>query len=68
MDRQLIVNLVPELELLIGKQLAVAVLSPQRKRNRFQLALRRFLAVIAGAPRVRREPPTLCHSHQNNPG
>src|ERR1700688_1227020 len=44
---QLIVNLVPELELVIGKQPAVAELPPQDAQNRFQLVFRRFLAVFA---------------------
>src|SRR5712672_3714501 len=44
---QLIVNLVPELELVIGKQPPVADLPPQDAKNRFQLVFRRFLAVFA---------------------
>jgi PAS domain S-box-containing protein len=44
---QLIVNLVPELELVIGKQPLVADLPPQDAQNRFQLLFRRFLAVFA---------------------
>jgi PAS domain S-box-containing protein len=44
---QLIVNLVPELELVIGKQPAVADLPPQDAQNRFQMVFRRFLAVFA---------------------
>jgi hypothetical protein len=44
---QLIVNLVPELELVIGKQPPVAELPPQDAKNRFQLVFRRFLAVFA---------------------
>src|ERR1700746_1773525 len=49
---QLIVNLVPGLELVIGKQPAVADLPPQDAQNRFQMVFRRFLAVFA-----RREHP-----------
>jgi PAS domain S-box-containing protein len=49
---QLIVNLVPELELVIGKQPAVADLPPQDAQNRFQMVFRRFLGVFA-----RREHP-----------
>jgi PAS domain S-box-containing protein len=45
---QLIVNLVPELEFVIGKQPAVPDLPPQDARNRFQLVFRRFLALFAG--------------------
>ncbi|HWT07286.1 MAG TPA: serine/threonine-protein kinase PknK, partial [Xanthomonadales bacterium] len=44
---QLIVNLVPELELVIGKQRAVADLPPQDAQRRFQLVFRRLLGVFA---------------------
>ncbi|MDB5857122.1 MAG: domain S-box protein, partial [Ramlibacter sp.] len=44
---QLIVNLVPELELVLGPQPPVAELAPQDARNRFQLLFRRFVAVFA---------------------
>jgi predicted ATPase/signal transduction histidine kinase len=44
---QLIVNLVPELELVIGKQPPVPDLLPQDAQNRFQLVFRRFLGVFA---------------------
>jgi PAS domain S-box-containing protein len=44
---QLIVNLVPELELAIGKQPPVAELPPQDAQNRFQMVFRRFLGVFA---------------------
>ena len=44
---QLIVNLVPELELLIGTQPPVADLPPQDAKNRFQMVFRRFLGVFA---------------------
>jgi len=44
---QLMVNLVPELELVIGKQPPVAELPPQDAQNRFQMVFRRFLAVFA---------------------
>src|SRR4030081_2067459 len=44
---QLIVNLVPDLELVIGKQPPVAELPPQDAQNRFQMVFRRFLAVFA---------------------
>jgi PAS domain S-box-containing protein len=44
---QLIVNLVPEIELIIGKQPPVADLPPQDTQNRFQLVFRRFLGVFA---------------------
>ena len=44
---QLIVNLVPELELVIGAQPPVADLPPQDAKNRFQMVFRRFLGVFA---------------------
>jgi PAS domain S-box-containing protein len=44
---ELIVNLVPELELVIGKQPPVADLPPRDAQNRFQMVFRRFLGVFA---------------------
>ena len=44
---QLIVNLVPELEFVIGKQPPVADLSPQDAQNRFQMVFRNFLGLFA---------------------
>src|SRR5712672_1736424 len=44
---QLMVNLVPDLELVIGKQLPVADLPPQEAQSRFQTVFRRFLGVFA---------------------
>jgi predicted ATPase/signal transduction histidine kinase/CheY-like chemotaxis protein len=44
---QLIVNLVPELELIIGKQPPVGDLPPQDSKNRFQMVFRHFLGVFA---------------------
>ncbi|MDB6088276.1 MAG: multi-sensor signal transduction multi-kinase [Gammaproteobacteria bacterium] len=44
---QLIVNLVPELEHIVGKQPRVADLPPQEAKNRFQMIFRRFLGVFA---------------------
>src|SRR5258706_1809922 len=44
---QLIVNLVPELELVVGKQPPVPDLPPQDAQNRFQMVFRRFLGVFA---------------------
>jgi serine/threonine protein kinase len=44
---QLIVNLVPELELVIGKQPPVPDLPSRDAQNRFQLVFRRFLGVFA---------------------
>ena len=44
---QLMVNLVPELELVIGTQPPVADLPPRDAQNRFNLVFRRFLGVFA---------------------
>ena len=44
---QLMVNLIPEVEFVIGKQPPVAELSPKEERGRFQLVFRRFLAAFA---------------------
>src|ERR1700674_4761738 len=46
---QLIVNLVPELEVVIGKQPPVPDLPPQEAQNRFQMVFRRFLGAFARA-------------------
>ena len=43
----LMVNLIPELELVIGKQPAVADLPPQDAQRRFRMVLRRFIGVFA---------------------
>ncbi len=43
----LIVNLIPEIEFVIGKQPPVAELPPQEARGRFQLVFRRFLGAFA---------------------
>ena len=44
---QFIVNLVPELELVIGTQPPVAELPPQDAKNRFRMVFRRFVGVFA---------------------
>jgi PAS domain S-box-containing protein len=44
---QLITSLIPELELIIGKQLPSPELPPEETQNRFQAAFRRFLCVFA---------------------
>ena len=41
------VNLIPELELIIGEQPPVPDLPPQDAQNRFQMVFRRFLGVFA---------------------
>ena len=46
---QLMVNLIPELEFVIGKQPSVADLPPQEARNRFQSVFKRFLGAFAAA-------------------
>jgi predicted ATPase len=46
---QLMVNLIPELALIIGDQPPVADLPPLDHQNRFQLVFRRFLGVFARA-------------------
>src|ERR1700722_8970314 len=49
MNGQLLVNLIPELELLIGKQAPVPDLPLQDAQNRFQSVFVRFLGVFAQA-------------------
>ena len=44
---QLIVNLIPELEFVIGKQPPATELAPQQERARFQLVFLRFLGIFA---------------------
>ncbi len=44
---QLIVNLIPEVELIIGKQQPVPDVPPQEAQNRFQMLLLRFLGAFA---------------------
>ena len=44
---QLIVDLIPELEFIIGKQPSVPDVPPQEAQNRFQLVFRRFLGAFA---------------------
>jgi PAS domain S-box-containing protein len=45
---RLIVDLIPELQLIIGEQPPVPELRPQQAQLRFHLALRRFIGVFAG--------------------
>jgi PAS domain S-box-containing protein len=51
LNGQLIVRLVPEIELIIGEQPTVAELPPQDAQNRFQMVFRRFLGVFCGPDR-----------------
>ena len=44
---QLVVNLIPELELIIGIQPPLVDLAPQEAKHRFQLVFRRFVGVFA---------------------
>jgi PAS domain S-box-containing protein len=46
-NSQLMVNLIPEVEFIIGKQPPVTELPPQEARGRFQLVFRRFLGAFA---------------------
>jgi len=48
-NAKLIVDLVPELKLIIGEQPPVPDLPPQAAQGRFQLVLRRFIGVFARA-------------------
>jgi diguanylate cyclase (GGDEF)-like protein len=48
-NAQLIIDLVPELELILGEQPAVVKLPPVETRNRFQMALTSFIRVFAKA-------------------
>jgi PAS domain S-box-containing protein len=47
LNGQVVVNVIPELELIIGKQAPVPELSPQEAQNRFQAVFRAFLGVFA---------------------
>ena len=47
LNGQLVINLMPELELIIGKQAPVPELPPQEEQNRFQAVFRAFLGVFA---------------------
>jgi PAS domain S-box-containing protein len=47
LNGQLVINLIPELELIIGKQAPVPELPPQEEQNRFQAVFRAFLGVFA---------------------
>ncbi len=44
---QIMVNLIPDLPLMIGEQPPVPELPPQDRQNRFRMVFRRFLAVFA---------------------
>jgi PAS domain S-box-containing protein len=44
---QLIANLIPEIELIVGKQPPVPELPPQEAKNRFEMVVRRLIGAIA---------------------
>jgi PAS domain S-box-containing protein len=46
-NAEVIINLIPEVEIIIGKQPSVPALPPQEGQNRFQMVLRRFIGVFA---------------------
>ncbi len=46
---QIIIDAIPELELIIGKQPAIAALNPDETRNRFNLVFQNFVKVFATA-------------------
>ena len=46
-NAMLVVDLVPELKLIVGEQPAVPDLPPQDAQGRFQLVFRRFIGVFA---------------------
>ena len=48
LNTRLVVDLVPELELIVGKQPEVAKLPPAEARNRLHIALTTFLSIFAG--------------------
>src|SRR5262249_4514575 len=50
---QLIVDLVPELKLIIGEQPPVPEVPPQDAQGRFQLVFRRFISVFAAGTSAR---------------
>ena len=58
---QLIVNLVPDLELVIGTQPPAPDLPPREAKNRFQMVFRRFLGVFAGQSTRWRCSSTICN-------
>jgi hypothetical protein len=57
----LIINLIPEVEFLIGKQPPVPDLPPQDAWNRFQLVFRRFVGAFAQRSRRSRCSWTICN-------
>ncbi len=46
---QLIIDLIPDLKLIIGEQPPIVELPPQQEQSRFQLVFRRFISVFARA-------------------
>jgi len=64
---QLMVNLVPELELIMGEQPPVPELPPQDAQRRFQFVLRRFLGIFAGRSTRWRSSWTTCSGWTRRP-
>jgi predicted ATPase len=58
---QLIVNLIPELEFILGKQPPVPDPPPREAQNRFQLVFRRFLGAFAGRSTRSRCSSMICN-------
>ena len=48
-NAQVVIDVLPELELIIGEQPAPPILAPSEARVRFNMVLTRFVSVIAGA-------------------
>ena len=49
LDGQVLIDVIPEIELIIGKQLPVAELSPTASQNRFNLLFQKFIRVFTQA-------------------
>ena len=49
LDAQVLIDVIPEIELIIGKQPAVAELSPTASQNRFNLLFQKFIRVFSQA-------------------
>ena len=64
---QLMVNLIPEAEFVIGKQPPVPDLPPQEARSRFQLVFRRFLGAFAPRNIRWRYSSTICNGWTQQP-
>lgn len=66
-NARLISNLLPELDLIVGKQPAVRELPPQDARDRFKIVFRRFVGVFA-RPSIRLSCfSTICNGRMQEP-